>query len=173
MKTIFIFLSLTCVDDPGGKSVWHVGAEAEIRMEKCQEKSDWSVINQTLHEAPKLFLVNPVQAREEGDTLGPAVPPSQQSRHNTEQWWPARGHNTETELSHWISHRAMRYKPLICCCDGGQVSLRNSPLAHTVLSLQPWGQPRLLRSLKDNIYSVSVHYGPVQGRRSLAGTLTL
>ena len=122
MKTIFIFLSLTCVDDPGGKSVWHVGAEAEIRMEKCQEKSDWSVINQTLHEAPKLFLVNPVQAGEEGDTLGPAVPPSQQSRHNTEQWWPARGHNTE--LSHWISHHAMRYKPLICCCDGGQVSLR-------------------------------------------------
>ena len=39
------------------------------------------------------------------------------------------------------------------------MSLRNSPLAHTVLSLQPWGQPRLLRSLKDNIYYVSSSVG--------------
>ena len=133
---MLIFRPPTCVGHPRGKCVWRVGAESEIGVEKCQEESDWSVINQTLHEASKLFLINPVKTGEERDAL-----------------WPVVRYISPNFIRHLLE---MRFAMIKYSDEGGVTNcLRNSPLAQTALSLQPWGQPMILRSLRGDVMCVA------------------
>ena len=70
-----ISLTVTTAGDPWREGGWHVRTEPEIRMEECQEKADWSVVNQTLHEDSKLLFVNPVKSGEQRNTLRPRESP--------------------------------------------------------------------------------------------------